>query len=222
MTLRVLPLILVLAFAACSRADSAPQPGAGADSVPSAEAIAQQRRLDSLRRIPGYVIDTFVPLPEALRQFREATPGVAPERIAGGAASLDELLGRLVDAYAAGDTAGLRALSVDRAEYAWLYYPDSPYPRPGYELSAEFVWYLMETHGAKGAERASQRLGGKRWTVLGADCGESPSVEGANRVWGPCSLRLREGSGPESTLELAKAVLERDGRFKLLGLENGI
>ncbi len=181
----------------------------------------QRRRIDSLSRIPGYVIDSAIPIPEAIRRFQSATAAPRPAAFADGAASLDTLFARYVRALENGDTTAIAALVMNRSEFAWLYYPESEYPTPGYELSPDFVWFLLAENGARGMARARARVAGRDARVVGVRC-EGPTVQGESRVWGPCVVALQRDDGRTGDLDLARSVIERDGRFKFASLANGL
>jgi hypothetical protein len=175
--------------------------------------------VDSLRRIPGYVVDSAIAMPEALRRFQAATPGSQPKKLEGGARTLDALLRTLAEKYASDDTDALRHLALTRGEFAYLYYPESPYPEPPYQLAPELLWYLVEQNSARGLERGLQRVGtGTHY--ISHSCANAPKQEGNNRVHGPCTVEVRRMDGSMANFRLANAVVERDGVFKLVSFDN--
>jgi hypothetical protein len=206
-----LPLAALAVLTACAGdADSSPAPAASAAETPAAEPR------------PGAVVDSAIPMPEALRRFQAAIEEPAPERLQGGATTLEELFRRLVAAYAARDAAALDRLAVTRAEFGYLYYPESPYSEPPYELAPDFVWFLVEERGVRAVSRATERLAEKGPTMTSYSCPGAVKDEGTNRLWGPCFVRVRFADGSEDELRLANAIMEREGRFKLVGFDNGL
>jgi hypothetical protein len=163
-------------------------------------------------------VDSVVPRDEALRRFRA---GLTPvESLAGAKASKEELLAASVHALEARDTAALERLTVTRAEFAWLYYPATPQGLPPYDVEPGLMWFLQRSRSDRAARRAVQVYGGERREVVGYDCGSSGRQEGANTLWGPCSVRLRLPAGDAATVRLVGQILERGGRFKILSYSN--
>lgn len=226
-SLAVLALLGAAVAAGCS-ADSHANatPGSAGDSIvstwdPVAESLSQARRVDSLSKIPGYVIDSAVPIPEAIRRFQAATPGERPSAFTAGAPSLDSLFDRYVRALDAEDTDAFGRLVMSRAEFAWLHYPESEYPDPPHELSPEFVWLFMDQNGSRGLDRALGRTRARGSRMQGVACA-GPRAQGASQIWGPCTVTVRRDDGRTAELELVKSVIERDGRFKFVSFANGL
>lgn len=182
--------------------------GAAAAPAPTASAEAPS---------PG-AVDSVFPMPVMLERFRK---GLAePTRLEHGAASRDALVGNVVAALQASDTARFEALAVDVAEFAWLYFPTTSIAKPPYELPPALAWFRLQEGNRKGVFRALRELGGRRLELKGYRCAEEPSVEGANRIWGGCTLTLeRDGAAPVA-LRLFDSILERDGRFAILSYAN--
>lgn len=201
---------LLLASAACT----------GGEALPAAEQGGGAPPATSANLWGGAVVDSALPISEALRRFQASVPEPAPASLRGGAASLDELLERLVAAYAGGDAAALDSLGLTRAEFGYLYYPESPYPEPPYGLAPDLLWHLIEQGGARGAARARERLGGRGAHLVGHRCSAPARMAGPGRVWGPCFASIRYADGAEEELQLVNAALERDGRFKLVTFDN--
>ena len=188
--------------AACSDGAAAPAPSERAAETPT----------------PGVVVDSAIPIPEAIRRFQAPLDPV--NALADGDSTLAGLVRRLVAAYAERDSAELSRLALTATEFGYLYYPESPYPHPPYELSPDLLWYMAGEAGARGASRARERLGGRGSAAAAFDCGGAPRTDGLTRVWGPCLVTVRYADGAEERLGLLNAVAERDGRFKAISLEN--
>lgn len=174
---------------------------------------AAQLAAEPGRRAPVHV-DSIFPIEEEIRRFRE---GLEPaRRLQDAAASRDELVRRFVNALAAADAAGLRALAITVEEFAWLYYPHSRYVRPPYELAPALLWFQLDAYGARDLDRALRRHGGRPIDAVGHTCDEPPTVEERNRIWSGCSLLLHDGTA----LPVLGTILEREGRFKFLSPGN--
>ncbi|MDX2192497.1 MAG: hypothetical protein NW201_04015 [Gemmatimonadales bacterium] len=191
-------LALACATIACRGTDRAPDPGTD--------------------RAVVSVVDSILPREEMLRRFTADLP--RPTALEGGAPTRDALVASYVKALAAADTAAIRAITVTKAEFAWLYYPTTPQGLPPYDLTPQMLWFLTEGNGTKGLVRALRRYGGRPLDVAGYRCDPTPSREGENRVWGPCVLDVRAPGGKTLEVRLFSQILERGGRFKILNHGN--
>ena len=211
-----------------SRADSAPQQ----DAVVRAPVPAGvDRRMvewredgvliasaDSLRKTAGYVVDSIFPPDEAMRRFRATVPGAAPLRLAGGAPSTEQLLRTFWAKLTAGDSVGVDALSIDKAEFAYLYLPDSPELRSG--MQPQIAWLLLDEASVRGLGRARLRAEQlKATTIRGVACSGNLAPVGAARVQGPCGVIVRRPPRLD-TVWIANRVISRNGVVKLLGFAN--
>lgn len=166
----------------------------------------------------GAKIDSLIPVEESLRRFREGLPVVTA--LYHGAPSLDSLVAAVRGALDRGDTVALAALAITRAEYAYLYYPTSVYSSKPYELAPDIAWLLSGQSSDKGRRRLVQRLGGRELRSAGYKCGAS-STEGENRILKDCAVTYVDpATSTRVTRRLFGAVVERDGRFKLLSFAN--
>ena len=165
---------------------------------------------------PPVVVDSAIARDEALRRFRAGLPRI--DSLLGGAESREALVRRFVKALENSDTAAFRDLVLTRQEFAWLYYPTNAQGLPPYELAPDLFWFMLETRSRRGivhalAERSGQPLG-----YLRTDCDSVPSIEGDNRVWGPCTITRRD-----SLVErLFGPIIERHGRFKFVSYANNL
>src|SRR5690606_30373018 len=164
------------------------------------------------------VVDSIVPIAVALERFREGLE--EPGRLRSGIRSRDALVERLLVVLAAADTAAFEELAVDRAEYAWLYYPESPISRPPYELPPALAWFRLQQGNRVGALRALRELGGRPLDHGGYRCAEEPAVEGRNRIWVGCAVEIGRDGEPAAPIRLFGSILERDGRFAILSFAN--
>lgn len=163
------------------------------------------------------VVDSSLPLDEALRRFRDGLPIVS--QLSGGATSREALVRRFVRAIARRDTTSVRALVLSRAEFAYLYYPHSPFTRAPHKQMAGLVWFLAQANSSKGITRAFQRLGGQPLGYGGHRCNVRPKRQGPNLIWEDCVVRLVDGDA-HAELRLFGSIIERDGRLKFVSYAN--
>ncbi len=166
---------------------------------------------------PALVVDSVVPRDEELRRFRQGLDPV--DALAGGAPSAGELVRRFATALAARDTATLRALRIDRAEFAWTYYPSSRLARPPYDLSPALMWFQLEGNSGRGLFHAVEERGGRPLRVLSHACPQV-DVEGANRIHAGCTVRRLQAPGDTVQEQLFGAIVERRGVFKFVSYAN--
>ena len=157
-------------------------------------------------------------LDEKLALFRQGLK--VPDTLSGGSPTREALIQRFVTAVRQRDTAAVRAMVLDRAEFAWLYYPSSPYTQEPTIQEAPLAWFLVIENSQKGITRVFNRFGALRSVYRGHRCDPEPSQEERNRFWGGCVVTLRMVSGQELTLRLFGGIIERDGRFKFLSYSN--
>lgn len=174
---------------------------------------------DSLRRTPGYVIDSVFPPDEAIRRFQATVAGPAPARLVGGARDPETLLRRYWSALVAHDTVAVRTLVVDHAEFAYLYFPESAPFASGMQPAA--AWILYESQTGRGLSRAFRAATDRREPVASTVCREQGRDEGKGRTFGPCGVVLRTAQRSD-TLWIAATLLRRDGVVKFLGLDNAL
>jgi hypothetical protein len=194
--------IAVTVLAGCERAS-----GASAAVAPSTASV------DSVR----LHVDTVHAPEVALVRFRESL--AEAETLTGGESSVEGLVARWVAAVETQDTSTLRQLVIDRAEYAWLYYPASTFSRRPLYQPPEIFWFRLQASSEKGIVRVLRRLGGSSMNYRGVRCPRPPRIEGANRIWEYCAVQRSEGSVLRSDI-LFGGILEREGRFKFIGYGN--
>jgi hypothetical protein len=187
----------------------------GCDAGP---AVADASPVDSLQQRPGYVVDSIFPMEEMLRRFR-ADLGDPPVALVHGADSRDALVRQVVSALAERDSATLDRLRIDRAEFAWLYFPASPFATPPYELPPEVLWLQIGAESGKGLSRAL-RAGRGGASYLDHECDAAPRRSGAVVLWERCAVGWRNPDGTEERYRLFGSVLEHGGRFKLVSYAN--
>lgn len=190
-----LGLMMSATGAACSRGGAAPRADA---------AVAH--------------VDSALSRGEELRRFRVGL--VEPGGLRGGAPSRDALVQQYVRALEQADTSALAALVIDRAEFAYLYYPTTPQGLPPYNLSPGLMWFMMQENGRRGMVHALEERGGRPLGYLGYSCDASPSHEGDNTVVGPCLVQHRQPGGDVVQERLFGLIIGRGDRFKLVSLAN--
>ncbi|HEX5580223.1 MAG TPA: hypothetical protein VFX39_01525, partial [Gemmatimonadaceae bacterium] len=159
-------------------------------------------------------------LDSALAEFREGLPVVTA--LAGGEADRDALVRRFVRAVEARDADDLRAMVMDRAEFAYLYYPTSPYTRRPTRQEAPLAWFIQLENSQKGASRVLGRYGGRALHAAGYQCDAEPVASGENRLWSNCVLRLAPPGQDTTEIRLFGGIIEREGRYKLFSYTNDL
>ncbi len=163
-------------------------------------------------------VDSVVPRTVALERFQRESRHVTA--LSGGATSRDDLVHRFTRAVESRDTASLRRLVLSRAEFAFLYYPTSAQGMPPYDLSPDLMWFMLVERSNRGVAALLAERAGRPLAVTGYRCLGDSTVEGKNRLWGPCLLRRVQA--PSDTVEerLFGPILERDGRYKFVSYSN--
>ncbi|MFO7260624.1 MAG: hypothetical protein DIU52_005690 [bacterium] len=167
---------------------------------------------------PAAVVDSVLPMEVALERFRSGLP--EPERLESGASDMETLVRRVVDALVRNDTLVFERLAVNRAEFAWLYFPTTRVAQPPYELPPALAWFQMQQRSRRGVFRALAEFGGVPLQYRGYRCDPEPTVEGGNRIWIGCRVELARPGGEPAAVRIFGAVLERDGRFAILSYDN--
>ena len=203
----------IMALAACGEGHAAAVDSARADSLARA-------RQDSINRAqPGYIVDSILPMEEQLRRFRAGLTR-EPKELVGGEESMNALVTSFVRSLVAADTAELIRLTITRAEFAYLVFPESPFSRAPYVQSPDLVW-MRHTHASgKGLKRLLDRFGRTNWVFRSWNCDRKPGVEGKNRVFVGCTVSIATRYSEPRTLSLFSSIIERGGRYKILSYDN--
>ncbi|HSJ63628.1 MAG TPA: hypothetical protein VK922_06925 [Gemmatimonadaceae bacterium] len=165
------------------------------------------------------VVDSILPMDEALRRFRADLNEVSA--LSGGADSRDELVRRFVRALESRDTAAIRALVLDRAEYAWLYYPTSTFAHEPFYQMPQLNWLLTVEDSRKGIGRAMTRYGGTDLRFAGYACPDTAQADGGMRFWHRCTVRFTDG-GVEQTMRLFGSIAEYRSTYKFYSYANDL
>ena len=183
----------------------------GRDDVPEQASTELER--------PGSVVDSIFPMPVMIERFQARMPR-RPAALGGGStSSRDSLVSHFVRAVEEGDAAALRALRLDVAEFAFLYFPDSRLSRPPLQQPPEISWLFVEQNGLKGETRVLDVYGGRPLHYHDYTCEAEPTIEGSLRLWDECRLLLGAGRTP---VRLFGSIVERDGRFKFVSYANDL
>lgn len=182
----------------------------GAVSCHSPEREAQEQS--------RHVVDSILPPEVTLQRFREGLPPA--ESLAGGSSSRDKLVRTFMTALAQRDTAALADMSISRAEFAYLYYPNTAQALSPYGLEPALMWQLLFEKSDRGIRRALQKYGGRRTRLLSYDCGNEASQEGENTIWGPCTVRFASPGGDTASVRFFSQIIGRDGHYKFLSYSN--
>lgn len=163
------------------------------------------------------VVDSVFPMEVMLERFRAGVE--RPAALTSGAESRDALVRAVVDALAANDTIAFERLALSLPEFAWLYFPTTAEAQPPYEVPPALSWFQTQERNRIGVTRALRELGGKELDFRGYRCDPEPSIEGENRVWRKCLVRIPRPGKPEE-FPLFSAIVERDGRFAIVSYAN--
>jgi hypothetical protein len=209
----------VALVSACDRSENAYAASTPGDSA-TADSIARARQDSINRTLPGYVIDSILPIEEELRRFRAALPGDSATKFTGGSKSREALARRFVRALVANDTADLKAMAVHGREFADLYYPESPYTRAPYRQSPALAWSLIQNPSTSGLTRLIRRLGGKPMTYVSHNCDPKVLHEGHNTRYAGCVITVVDAEGKTVTKRYFGSIVERDGQYKFMSYTN--
>src|SRR5690606_17827531 len=109
-----------------------------------------------------------------------------------GEPGVDALLRRYWATLVRGDSLSLTPLVLSKAEFAYLYFPESDEPDNG--MQPHVSWLLLSNNSGRGLVRALTRAADQDSTLLGTTCSQAPSTAGVNRLHGPCAvIRTRAG-----------------------------
>lgn len=206
--------LLVGGASACDRA--APADTRAADSA--AQAAAQAEHVRDVAAAGG-VVDSIMPMAEQLRRFREGLPVV--DSLQRASPSLDALVARLAKALASRDTADLNAMVLDRAEFAYIYFPTSTLSRPPYEAPPQLVWGQILSSSNAGLGKLMERFGGAAVEVHDLQC-PAPTDTAGVRSYERCTVRFTAPGRRALAGNLFGTVVSQGARYKFLGFANRI
>jgi hypothetical protein len=172
------------------------------------------------RKLPGYVVDSILPVEEELRRFRLAVAGLPANKLRHGSGTREALVRRFVRALVIVDSTELKAMLLDPREFADLVYPESPYTRPPYRQAPGLVWNQIQNPNRSGLTRLVRRLGGRPLEYEGHTCAARPDKQGRNLIWTGCIVRLVDSNGDISKHRLFGSIIERERSFKFVSYTN--
>lgn len=203
MKLQLICIAALLALSACRR---------------EAPPLADAQKPDTIRNI----VDSIFPVEEEIRRFKAARNGLVATELDHASTSRDAVVQRYLTAVQKRDTADLRAMTLNAAEFIDLYYPTSMYSHAPYKQSPEIVWLMMQQNSDGGLRRVLDRFGGQTTHLQSYACEPEPRTEGQNRFWDECSLRFTAESKAQQSAVLFGPIIERGGRFKILSFSNSL
>ncbi len=211
--------LCVLAFAACrSGGDAATRDSSAIARTAEGVPYAYDRVPLDTTRPQGIVVDSVFPMPEMIRRFRAGL--LDPRGLIGGADSRTALVTEFVAALASADRASLGRLTLSRAEFAYLYYPNSRDAGMTNGMPPTLRWDLMTLSSEKGIARAIERIGGKPLTLQSLDCPNPPVTTGTITMHDGCQVRIGQSDGSIFKGRLFGSIIEHAGRFKFAGYNN--
>jgi hypothetical protein len=216
MNSRISFLLLATTTASCALLSGA----CGSREVPMSSADSQAAHVREVVAAGG-VVDSILPIDEQLRRFR-ADLREQPDTLRYASASIDALVQRWGKAVASRDTSELNAMTLDRAEFAWLYYPGSKLSKPPYEAPPQLLWGQIMSNSNSGAKQLLERFGGKRFVIEKVLCPAASDTTAASLVYSECRVRAHAANGKAFTDRLFGSIVEHRGRFKFLGYANGL
>lgn len=177
----------------------------------------QQRHIQEVVAAGG-VVDSVVPISAAIDRFRAGMDRVDTLRSA--SSSVRSLVERWTSAVAARDTAELNVMLLDRAEFAWLYYPDSKMSKPPYEAPPQLLWGQLLASSNEGAQAAVRRFGGERLSLRAVNCPIPAVAERGISLYEGCRVELLDNGVAVPEAAWFGTIIEREGRFKFVGYAN--
>ena len=184
------------------------------------DSMARARQDSINRTMPGYVVDSMLPIEETIRRFQAKVGGSPVRELTGASTSREALVRRFVTTLSVGDSLELGAMLLNAREFIDLVYPESPSTHPPYRQDPDLVWRMMQNPNASGLKRLIRRAGAQRTVLAGYGCDPKPERQGANSFWRNCTLQLVSPKGDTSSHRLFGSVIERHGRFKFVSYRN--
>jgi hypothetical protein len=216
--------LLVVLVAACSRdrsasATSADVRVASRDSA-TKDSIARARQDSINHTLPGYVVDSILPVEEMLRRFRTAVGGEPVTAFQYASDSRDALVARFMKAVASSDSLDLHRMALNAREFADLVYPESPNTHPPYRQDPALMWRTIQNPSVGGLTRLLRRTAEIPANLQSYECTGRTEQQGKNTLIGRCFLRVADTTGAISTHRYFGTIIERGGKFKIVSYRN--
>ena len=148
----------------------------------------------------------------------ESQAALRPRRVEGGAASLDELTARFLEAVRAKDRGALEELRFTEAEYRRVILPyygvaKGQPPQRISEKASKYFYETMNTKSYYHRENILNRFGGKPFTLKGHRFGKQSEEFAEYTAYPRIIFTLVDESGEEIELQTG-SIAEVDGHFK--------
>ncbi|MGV3707673.1 MAG: hypothetical protein ACO1Q7_02450 [Gemmatimonas sp.] len=179
----------------------------------------QQQHIDSVVAAGGKV-DSILPIAEQIRRFQSDIAD-KPDTLRHASPTIKHLVMRWTIAIASNDTAALNSMLIDRAEFAYLFYPTSRMSKPPYEAPPQLLWGQILQTSEDGARKLLNAFGGASFKVGATRC-QPPTPEGRNMLHEGCLLQVETLNTRAAEGIFFGTIVERDGRFKFLSYANGL
>ena len=154
---------------------------------------------------------------DLLRHFQVLT-GTPVTRLEGGASSREALARAFLAALERGDRVAVERMVVTASEFGHLYFPESIFMRPPYELDPAVVWMQLDAATTTGMRRALQHYSGDQLEDVDLVC-SAPDRQGRATIHG-CDVRRVDARGDTIRERMFGPILEWGGSFKFLSLQN--
>lgn len=138
-----------------------------------------------------------------------------PPPIAGTLPTPEALAAAVLDALAARDVAGLRALALSEAEFRARIWPELPASRPERNLTADYVWRDLAVKSEASLRGLVGRLGGQRFTLREVTFAGETTPYKTFAVSRETELVVADAHGAEQRLRVFGSVLRVDGGVKV-------
>lgn len=142
-------------------------------------------------------------------------------QLSDGAASIDELLKRVLDALAANDVQALHRLRVTEQEYRSFVLPgavDEGKPPQALDAqSSQFAWDMLNTKSLYAGQAIMTNFGGRHYTLKDVQYAKGQHQYAWYRTWNTTVLTLEDDAGGMRELTLG-SIADVDGQFKFVGL----
>jgi hypothetical protein len=205
---------------ACQRsAQAADTLAVRADSV-RRDSVSRARQDSINRTLPGYVVDSILPIEEEVRRFTSKLAGTPVDTLLHASPSREALVRRIVRDVAKADSTDLASLAVTPREFIDLVYPSSPYTHPPYRESPSIVWMQIANPSNSGYLRLFRRLGGQAFEYESHTCSAKPERQARNTLWLDCTIRVLNPQHETTTQRWFGTIIERDGRYKVMSFRN--
>ncbi|WP_434478162.1 hypothetical protein [Gemmatimonas sp.] len=190
-----------------------------AEDPAAAAARAQAAHVQAVIAAGG-TVDSILPIAVHLERFRAGLPRA--DTLASASPSIEALAQRLAAALQSRDTVAMNAMVLSRAEFAYLFYPESAMSKPPYEAPPELLWGQILASSDDGAGKLLARFGGTPVRIRALRCPDAPEQEGANRLHKRCEAELTAPGVTSLKGNVFGTILERNGQFKFVGFANRV